>query len=199
MRDLETCKAEIFRRSEEKIRARTRMRRRVLTMCLPLVLCIVLGVAAWPALTGSVVKNAPDEDVKNGGPGYAGEMTQEDHALEAPMELEDASAAAELLRNLGPVDYSEGKDRLADDEKHSQSLQERTDACPAAVDSDYYGYGAKREGTDDCLQITLTGPDGETEVYALEGNTLTCETGEWQRELDDEELQLLRETLGLTD
>ena len=69
MRDLDTCKAEIFRRSEEKIKERSRMRRRVATLCAPLVLCLVIGAVAWPGLSSSE-KSAPQGDPVIAAPDY---------------------------------------------------------------------------------------------------------------------------------
>ena len=43
MRNLEDCKAEIFRRSEERIKERKRARKRVLACCIPLCLLLVAG------------------------------------------------------------------------------------------------------------------------------------------------------------
>ncbi len=43
MRNLEDCKAEIFRRSEERIKERKRRRGRVLACCIPLCLLLVAG------------------------------------------------------------------------------------------------------------------------------------------------------------
>ena len=43
MRNLEDCKAEVFRRSEERIKERKRTRNRVLACCIPLCLLLVAG------------------------------------------------------------------------------------------------------------------------------------------------------------
>lgn len=43
MRNLEDCKAEVFRRSEERIKERKRKRNRVLACCIPLCLLLVAG------------------------------------------------------------------------------------------------------------------------------------------------------------
>ena len=43
MRNLEDCKAEVFRRSEERIKERKRKRNRVLAWCIPLCLLLVTG------------------------------------------------------------------------------------------------------------------------------------------------------------
>lgn len=46
MRNLEECRAEVFRRSEARIRARKRRNIAILTACVPLVLCVALAWAA---------------------------------------------------------------------------------------------------------------------------------------------------------
>ena len=46
MRSLEECKAEIFRRSEEKIKKQKQQRTRILAVCLPLCLCVG-ALALW--------------------------------------------------------------------------------------------------------------------------------------------------------
>ena len=45
MRNLDECRAEVFRRSEARIRARNRRRNAVLAACVPVVLCVVIGLA----------------------------------------------------------------------------------------------------------------------------------------------------------
>lgn len=53
MRNLEECRAEVFRRSEARIRARKRRNIAILTACVPLVLCVALVWAAGlPGKTG---------------------------------------------------------------------------------------------------------------------------------------------------
>ena len=51
MRTLDECKAEIFRRSEEKIKQRRKTRNRVLAACIPLCLCLSVGTVG--ALSGA--------------------------------------------------------------------------------------------------------------------------------------------------
>lgn len=45
MRNLEECRAEVFRRSEERIRARKRRNGVILAACVPVVLCVALVLA----------------------------------------------------------------------------------------------------------------------------------------------------------
>lgn len=70
MRSLEECKAEIFRRSEEKIKQRKKMRNRVLATCVPVCLCVVIGAAgAFSGAFGAKSENmaqAPESAGWNG-------------------------------------------------------------------------------------------------------------------------------------
>jgi len=62
MRNLDECKAEVFRRSHERIKKRQRNKKRILTFCIPLFLCIaVYMVVTLPSL------EAPEEEQKVGG------------------------------------------------------------------------------------------------------------------------------------
>ena len=47
MRDLNECQAEVFRRSEKRIKERKQHRKRILMVCIPLVLCIPLCAAFY--------------------------------------------------------------------------------------------------------------------------------------------------------
>lgn len=49
MRSLDECKAEIFRRSEIKIKQRKKTRNRILAACIPLCLCIGIGTVGFAA------------------------------------------------------------------------------------------------------------------------------------------------------
>ena len=54
MRDLKECQAEVFRRSENRIKARKKRRNRILMTCIPMVLGVtVITAALWPKDGGS--------------------------------------------------------------------------------------------------------------------------------------------------
>ena len=62
MRNLEECRAEVFRRSEARIRARKRRKIAILTACVPLVLCVALVWAAGlPGKTGERASGLTEE------------------------------------------------------------------------------------------------------------------------------------------
>lgn len=65
MRDLNECQAEVFRRSEQRIKERIKRRKHILLACVPLVLCIALLAAFSPWDTRTA---APEEPAVNGAP-----------------------------------------------------------------------------------------------------------------------------------
>ena len=62
MRDLNECKAEIFRRSENRIKERKKHRNRVLSLCIPL--CLVVGALLMLPGLSLAQKNAEQENTK---------------------------------------------------------------------------------------------------------------------------------------
>ena len=63
MKELEIYKAEILRRSEEKIKKRRKLRRRILVCCIPLCLCAVLGTIVLLQRGGNPESGAAMQDV----------------------------------------------------------------------------------------------------------------------------------------
>lgn len=61
MKNFEERKAEVFHRSEERIRAKANIRRRVIAVCIPLLLCmsaIVLVSRPWSGGEGGILPNS---------------------------------------------------------------------------------------------------------------------------------------------
>lgn len=61
MRDLMECQAEVFRRSEKRIKARARRRKHMLMTCVPLVFCVSLFFAFLPTWMPADYKGAPED------------------------------------------------------------------------------------------------------------------------------------------
>lgn len=113
MRDLEQCKAEVFRRSEEIIRKRKTVRRCVIAACVPL--CILLGVwaslilpAMMPASADNAMAEAPamleDAEKYNGNTLNTSPTTQSVivvvEGVSYSVSGQESSAAAEFLPTL---------------------------------------------------------------------------------------------------
>ncbi|MBQ2062552.1 MAG: hypothetical protein II458_07735 [Oscillospiraceae bacterium] len=187
MRDLEQCRAEVFRRSEEKIKERARMRRRALTLCVPLALCLMIGAVTAPALLrdGKKAAVAPTTVDNSAIPSVTGQ-NETVNANDDALRLE-SDAAEKLLRSLAPADTAvkDGETNEQPDGPDTiiQYEQEGKDG-----DGDAYGNRPYR--------FTLVTPEGE-ETYTLYDGVLKCETGDWQRALTPEEERDLLLTLGL--
>ena len=67
MRNLNECQAEVFRRSEKRIKERKRNRNRILAMCIPLCLIItIFSVAMIPGMLPAGMDKAPAADGLSG-------------------------------------------------------------------------------------------------------------------------------------
>ena len=60
MRDLNECKAEVLRRAGNRIAERKKIRNRVLTLCVPLCLVIVISAVVIPSLLAPPMENHSD-------------------------------------------------------------------------------------------------------------------------------------------
>lgn len=181
MRDLEQCRAEVFRRSEEKIQERTRMRRRVMTMCVPLALCLVIGAVAAPTLLRDGRGNTPVRQ----------EVGVDSEKSAAPEEygLSSGDDAAALLRSYAPV---EADVAIPETQAPIPNTTGRPKDC-VTTDETVYGDDGGNAPAEE-RRVTVTTPEGEV-VYVVSGDLLRCETEGWERRLTEEEAEELYEAL----
>ena len=67
MRELNECKAEVFRRSDNRIKERRRNRNRILAMCIPLCLVLtIFSVMMLPGMLPAGMDKAPEADGLSG-------------------------------------------------------------------------------------------------------------------------------------
>ena len=116
MRTLEQCKAEVFRRSEEKIRKRKVVRRYVIAACLPL--CLFVSFWAVMILPAMMPAKSADSTAENAAPMEFYNDTEKEMSTSTatvavvvagethPVAGEDAFAAAAFLSKL---EYSPAK------------------------------------------------------------------------------------------
>lgn len=169
MRELNECTAEVFRRSEKRIRERARNRSRVFAVCLPV--CLIVTV--WSVIIFSgIMPTADTSDLAQ----YSGEMVEnaERDPVYIAVEIQDAglfpkehcekvtdtAAVAEMFRAIhalfADADGSNQFDSMsipaAEDNANSDLAE------PAGIWKDY--------------TITFTTEEGSQAVYHLSGNTL---------------------------
>lgn len=196
MRELNECTAEVFRRSEKRIRERRRSRVRVLAVCIPV--CLV--VAVWSAVVFPPVILAEENSNRVGVP----EM-----ADNAEGSLARSYTAVEIQGGLFPEEH----DGKVTDAAAAAEMFRAVDSLFADVDSsgwDFSGNVPSDENTADRVQtestdawrgytITFTAEDGSQAVYRLRENTLVkVSTGETVF-LSDAQAAGLLAVLGLSE
>ena len=203
MRNLEDCKAEVFRRSEERIKERKRNRKRVFVCCIPMCILLVVGGFCLRPLFEPV-----DESMKSGGTDVVsdrvlGEMNFElyGHAAEylSVTLMQGAGSAAvsktftdtETLGDLygcmamyfdlsgadviGGVDGADGTDRDTVEEEIKLK------------------YGLEEKPAD--YTLVFREPAGEEREFRLYGNNLCNESNGCVVTLSDGQLSVLKAQL----
>ncbi len=199
MRNLEECRAEIFRLGEEKIKTRRRKRSRIIAACVPLCLCVI--VCAVMALNGGdgggffLDENldcaAPvkyvELEIKSGTNGYPfyKKITDADDVSALFSTVSESYTNGSVLNFSASLDenYFNGG---ANDNKENNHDEVRPDVPPSA-------------GTTDSrvsYVITFRTADGQEVTYTLRSNLIYAKGG--IRIINNEEKQKLLNALGLS-
>ena len=196
MRELHECQAEVFRRSEKRIKERKQRSKRILMTCIPLVLCLTaFGAFLFPQLFNH--KQAPEDML--GPAGTQAAMGQDEY-----QGLTCAIAEIKVSGNGVSMHYTDVADLLLiSDQLHTYGT--RAPETNAAVSED----GSDRnENADDVIgsitysanaayTITLITHEGVKTEYCLFGNTLRNQTTNQSYTLTYEQAKELREMLGI--
>ena len=184
MRDFEERKAEIFRRSDERIQKRKRNRNRLLACCIPLCICMV--TCAYICVAG-----LPSSDVMPGALEMCGEahgmascsyvsveIQQHKKGNEAHLEItqpDDVASIADTIYLLFHSFHLEGEGCLGEAVANPDEIFENN--------------------SEEIYTITLTASDGSRMDYVLAGNYLRDETTKQYLNLTDEQLSELKSIL----
>ena len=196
MRELHECQAEVFRRSEKRIKERKQRSKRILMTCIPLVLCLTaFGAFMFPQLFNH--KQAPEDML--GPAGTQAAMGQDEY-----QGLTCAIAEIKVSGNGVSMHYTDVADLLLiSDQLHTYGT--RAPETNAAVSED----GSDRnENADDVIgsitysanaayTITLITHEGVKTEYCLFGNTLRNQTTNQAYTLTYEQAKELRDMLGI--
>lgn len=187
MMNFDERRAEIFRRSDERIKERKRNRRRILLSCVPIVICI--GVLSVSYGQNKLNTETPDGIIENA-------MTNNSLVYPITVELTD-------LKN--------GESREIE---ACYDIATVTDIIYSMTDGRYQtdNYGIPTESTDsdqykdiskaDSYEITITREiDGKTKinVFFLNGNVIIDKETQQEYQLSDDEYETLLRALGLKD
>lgn len=168
MRNFEDRMAEISRRSDQRIRERKNLRRRVLAACVPLVMCVFLG-GAYLMGRGIEIGNG---DIAVEDQAVAPENTAQDFLSSVTVEesftytvQQDRQAVEKVQRILEQIISSE----ITASHNQSDSQADRAGCLP----DPYQEYSIRKE-----YSITCVDPQGNETSYLLSGMSLTdCRSG----------------------
>ena len=190
MRNLNECQAEVFRRSEKRIKERKQRRNHLIMACLPLVLCItILGAFLFPQLDG--LKQAPESSneqfsgamgtdtmggVFNGSVEVSGNGITSYHSKEA-----DVQKIIGLINGIVAIpetekDGNEGNDLITNE---SNSTEQKNDP-------EEKGY-----------TIRVKRSDGSKVEYLLVGSILIDQTTKQEYAVSKDTLKDLKNVLGI--
>lgn len=187
MRDLQECTAEVFRRSERRIRRR-RAGKAVAACCIPLALCVAVLVSA--SLAGGSTENtdggAVIPYVRVYGGGITGRITDPAKVDQLSSQLE------EFFTTIGDLGFGDGN---ADDNGHDGSdgvtdgglADDLAPVPPGSIPGERL----------DTYTIKILRSNGRWEWYTLTGKQLYNHYAHRSVELTDSQLASLKALLGL--
>lgn len=194
MRDFEERKAEVFRRSEKRIKERKQHRKHILLTCIPMVLCIMmLGVYVLPEMR---VENSPD--------GVIAPEVSDTHPVTETVEDCLNSLLAETVEVSGngiSCSYSSNRDV-----QQILGLIDEIVATPAAnCDDSLRDYDTNEstvadfneERKDQSYKICVRRSDGSKVEYLLIGNMLIEQSTQEEFNMDETTCFALKDALGI--
>ena len=194
MRDLMECQAEVFRRSEKRIKERKQRRNHILMACVPLVICVTLAFALKPIMP-SDQKTEPEDTTQQestGLPESGGMMASNSVAVIGSgfsnnvTMLEDFQAITGIIESI--TTGSGDRNNATTDEP---LYGDASDVDGAASDVD--GAGPVSGG----YLVTVIGEDGTETVYRLDGLSLVNQTTNERFLMDADTSLLLNNALGI--
>ena len=208
MRELKECKAEVFRRSEKRIRQRKQNRNRIIACCIPLCLCIaLLSVIYLPGMMLSSDKNNPaaGTDIAYGSNGtvgfvYTSVEIKNNTAPSGSSNKENDIKTVENIYNIIQSTFvteeeqqsGAAVDQFTDTQKTESADKEEN--CSSFLPS-----GTITDATKGIsYTITFKADDGTQMIYTLNGNKLINEATSDEVILTEERLAELKKALGMS-
>ena len=187
MREINECTAEVFRRSEKRIKERKKRRQHILMACIPLVLCLTLFSAfVLPAMmpAGSSDKNAAPESSNeqfSGALGEDGEGILSASFVEVSgngvsnyyTSVEDVQSIMGLLNGIVAVPETDDAEDFVTNESTNTTTEEN-------------GY-----------KIVVTRSDGTTVEYLLLGTMLIDQATQEEFQMSEDTYIELTNALGI--
>lgn len=190
MRTLLECQAEVFRRSEQRIRKRRQRRKWVLTICVPLVLCLSLLGIFWPGEVPPAVEDSGD-NLTNESYFYAARVDVSGKGADATYtDAQEVQAITDFLNTLAgkSIQYSNSGNGTTRGEQESVLADEAL-SQDVSIDT--------TAGSGSGYQITVTMASGAATTYLLTGSTLQNLDTHQLYALTAAQLSRLQDLLGI--
>ena len=199
MREINECTAEVFRRSEKRIKERKRNRKRILAFCIPL--CLIVTVWSIMILPAMMPANKSDNNAGEG-MDIMGSVDGTDTAFvrveimsigtatQSTILKDDADEVAQIYYTVQSsfVSSGEGNKESANDKAEDDALTEEN--------KDYSQSGTTNLSSR--FRIIFTTENGAQTVYSLSGDKLINETTKQETILTEDQRSNLMNMLGLT-
>ena len=199
MREINECTAEVFRRSEKRIKERKRNRNRILAFCIPL--CLIVTVWSIMILPAMMPANKSDNNAGEG-MDIMGSVDGTDTAFvrveimsigtatQSTILKDDADEVAQIYYTVQSsfVSSGEGNKESANDKAEDDALTEEN--------KDYSQSGTTNLSSR--FRIIFTTENGAQTVYSLSGDKLINETTKQETILTKDQRTNLLNMLGLT-
>ena len=198
MRNFEERKAEVFRRSENRIKERKRNRNRILAMCIPLCLVItVLSVTMLPSLLPMNNKNMANDGTPEAVGGLTGNSAEIVSVLvsgagltpETNILVEDTNKVAQIYYTVQSSFVSSGggnKESAKEEAEDDALTEENKDYSQSGTTNFSSGY-----------KLTFIADNGTQSTYTLNGYVLTDNNTNKSVTLTDTQRSLILDQLGL--
>ena len=198
MRNFEERKAEVFRRSENRIKERKRNRNRILAFCVPLCLIVtVWSIMILPAMMpASKSNNSAGEgmDIMGSVDGTDAafvrvEIMSIGTATQSTIQKDDATEVAQIYSTLQSsfVNSGGGNKESVNEEAEDDALTENKDYSQSGTTNLSSGF-----------RIIFTTENGAQTIYSLSGDKLINETTKQETILTEDQRSNLMNMLGLT-
>lgn len=199
MREINECTAEVFRRSEKRIKERKRNRKRILAFCIPL--CLIVTVWSIMILPAMMPANKSDNNAGEG-MDIMGSVDGTDTAFvrveimsigtatQSSVLKDDADEVAQIYYTVQSsfVSSGEGNKESANDKAEDDALTEEN--------KEYSQSGTTNLSSG--FRIIFTTENGAQTVYSLSGDILINETTKQETILTKDQRTNLLNMLGLT-
>lgn len=198
MREINECTAEVFRRSEKRIKERKRNRNRILAFCVPLCLIVtVWSIMILPAMMpASKSNNSAGEgmDIMGSVDGTDAafirvEIMSIGTATQSTIHKDDATEVAQIYSTLQSsfVNSGGGNKESVNEEAEDDALTENKDYSQSGTTNLSSGF-----------RIIFTNENGVQTIYSLSGDKLINETTKQETILTEDQRSNLMNMLGLT-